>query len=327
MASGQQGPDGPEGVRAFTPFVAERRKPGRSRPGALGLATGARYADTVFDTVAIVGVGLLGGSLGLDLRERGLARRVIGITRSPDTALRILDRGAADACGVEVAAIAGADLVVLAQPVGAIIASFPEVSRYARPSAIITDLGSTKSDIVRAGEAELDGRFVGGHPMAGSHMAGVGAARTGLFDGATWVFTPTERTERTALARLTELAEALGAVPVRLDVETHDLIAAAVSHMPHVAACAVALAVGDLAEGDTRYGDLAGGGLRDMTRLAASPDYLWRDILATNRSNTRAALIRLRERLDEAVSAMEDDEAIADLFARAAAARAPLVKP
>jgi prephenate dehydrogenase len=163
--------------------------------------------------------------------------------------------------------------------------------------------------------------------MAGSHLAGVGAARTGLFEGATWVFTPTERTERVRLERLSELVTALGAVPVRLDLETHDLIAAAVSHMPHVAACAVALAVGDLASGDTRYGDLAGGGLRDMTRLAVSPDYLWRDILANNRSNTIVALVRLRQRIDEAIAAMEDDDAIADLFARAAAARDPLVKP
>jgi prephenate dehydrogenase len=281
----------------------------------------------VFDTVAIVGVGLLGGSLGLDLKARGLARRVVGITRSPDTALRILERGAADECGVEMAAVADADLVILAQPVSVIEASFTEVSGLVSPEATVTDLGSTKAAIVRAGEAALGGRFVGGHPMAGSHLAGVGAARAGLFEGATWVLTPTEQTDPERLERLTGLVVALGARPVQLDIETHDLIAAAVSHMPHVAACAVALAVGDLAGGDTRYGDLAGGGLRDMTRLAASPHYLWRDILSANRGNTIVALRRLRERLDEAIAAMEDDDAIADLFARAAEARAPLVKP
>lgn len=298
-----------------------------SRYGVLGRRRPPRYADTVFETVAIVGVGLLGGSLGLDLKARGLARRVVGITRSPDTALRILERGAADECGVEMAAIADAGLVVLAQPVGAITDSLGEVARHARPDATVTDVGSTKAGIVRAGEAALGGRFVGGHPMAGSHLAGVSAARTGLFEGATWVFTPTEHTDPRRLERLTMLVTALGAVPVRLDIDTHDLIAAAVSHMPHVAACAVALAVGDLAGGDTRYGDLAGGGLRDMTRLAASPHYLWRDILATNRANTVEALRRLRERLDEAIAALEDDDAISDLFARAAEARAPLVKP
>jgi prephenate dehydrogenase len=268
----------------------------------------------VFDTIAIIGVGLLGGSFGLDARARGLARRVIGVTRSAETARAILEHGATDEAVTDVSAIAGADLVVLAAPVRAILAGLPDVAKYARPDALVTDMGSTKAEIVHAGEAALGARFVGGHPMAGSHTSGVGAAREGLFVGATWVITPTERTDPEAAARLAALAAALGAHPVRLDIETHDRIAAAVSHMPHVVACAAAQAVGRLAGGDTRFGDLAAGGLRDMTRLAESPPAVWTDILATNRANTKAALHAFREALDEAIQAMDSDEAIHALF-------------
>lgn len=280
----------------------------------------------MFDIIGIVGAGLLGGSFGLEARMRGLARRVVAITRSERTARDILARGAADDAATDMAALRDADLVMLAAPVRAIIAGMSGIAEHTRHDAIVTDMGSTKSGIVAAGEAALGGRFVGGHPMCGSHESGVAAAREGLFQGATWVITPTERTDPRALGAVNGLALALEARPVQLDLDRHDTIAAAVSHMPHVVAAAITLAVARLAEGDPRFADLAGGGLRDMTRIAASPPDVWRDILATNREPTLDALRAFRDALDDAIAAMRGDEAIEALFVEAGAARKDLVR-
>lgn len=280
----------------------------------------------MFDTIGIVGVGLLGGSIGRDVRARGLARRVVGFTRSEGNARAIVGHGAADEATTDPGRLIEADLVMLAAPVRAIVAGMPDIARHARPDAIVTDMGSTKSRIVEAGEAALGSRFVGGHPMCGSHESGITAARDNLFEGATWVLTPTERTDPDALARVNDLALALGARPVTLALERHDQIAAAVSHMPHVVAAAITLAVHTLANGDSRYADLAGGGLRDMTRIAASPPDVWRDILASNRDHTIAALHAFRAALDDAIAAMDDDAAIEALFAASGQARTGLVR-
>lgn len=283
------------------------------------------YPVSVFETVAIVGLGLLGGSLGLDLREKGIAGRVIGIARRAETAALAVERGACDEAWTEIDGISEADLIVLATPVQTIIDTMPQIARHAASSAIVTDVGSTKSAIVAAGEVCLGERFVGGHPMAGSHEGGIEAARMDLFRGATWVFTPTDETNIVAAEMLREMAAELGARPVDIPLADHDLIAAAVSHMPHLAAAAIARAVGELADADERYASLAGGGLRDMTRLAASPAVLWRDIFSTNRENTRAAMIVCRDAMNRALEALEDDDAVQAYFEEAAAARVALI--
>lgn len=280
---------------------------------------------SVFDTVAIVGMGLLGGSLGLDLKKGDLAARVIGIARRAETCALAVERGACDEAWSELEGIRDADLVVLATPVRTIIDMMPQIARHAASSAVVTDLGSTKSEIVAAGETCVGERFVGGHPMAGSHEGGIEAARLGLFRGATWVFTPTENTSVEALERLHKLAASLGARPADIPLGDHDRIAAAVSHMPHLAAAAIARAVGQLADGDARFAALAAGGLRDMTRLAASPAVLWRDIFSTNRANTREALIVCRDAINEALEALEDDGSVQRYFEDAATARETLI--
>ncbi|HEY3411546.1 MAG TPA: prephenate dehydrogenase/arogenate dehydrogenase family protein [Armatimonadota bacterium] len=279
----------------------------------------------MFDTVAIVGMGLLGGSLGLDLKQGELARRVIGIARRAETCALAVERGACDEAWPALEGIRDADLVVLATPVRTIIETMPQIALHAASNAVVTDLGSTKSEIVAAGEGCLGERFVGGHPMAGSHEGGIEAARLGLFRAATWVFTPTDNTSLDALERLRGLAAALGARPTDIPLGDHDRIAAAVSHMPHLAAAAISRAVGELADGDERFGALVGGGLRDMTRLAASPAVLWRDIFSTNRAHTRDALIVCREALDQALAALEDDGEVQRYFEGAAAAREKLI--
>ncbi len=280
----------------------------------------------MLNTVAIIGMGLLGGSLGKDLIARKLAARVIGIVRRPEAVQECLSAEAVHTATLDLSAIASADVVVLAAPVATIVRQMTDIAPYVRPDAVVTDMGSTKGAIVQAGESALGGRFVGGHPMAGSHKAGVSAARVNLFDGATWVFTPTERTDPKALEKAVGMASAVGARTVCLNVEDHDRIAASVSHMPHVVAAALTLAIDRLADGDSRFQDLAGGGLRDMTRLAASPAVLWRDILSANRENTITALSAFAEELTRAVEAMREDDDIESLFDRAAEARTHLVR-
>jgi prephenate dehydrogenase len=280
---------------------------------------------SVPETVAIVGIGLLGGSLGLDLRAKGIAGRVIGIARRPETCALAVELETCDEAWTDLGGIHDADMVVLATPVRTIIEMMPQIARHASPTAIVTDLGSTKAEIVAAGEAWLGERFVGSHPMAGSHEGGVDAARPNLFRGATWVLTPTETTDATALACVSAMAESLGAKPVSLPLKDHDRIAAAVSHMPHLAAAAIARTVGRLADGDHRYAALAAGGLRDMTRLAASPAVLWRDIFSTNRANTREALLVCRDSINEALAALEDDAEVQRFFEEAAIVRETLI--
>src|SRR5437660_804461 len=167
-----------------------------------------------FDTLTIVGVGLIGGSVGLAARERGLARRVVGVGRSAESLWAAKARGAIDEAVTDVAAgAADADLVVVCTPVNHVAGHVFEAARTCRTNAILTDAGSTKAEIVRAVEANLDPgkRFVGGHPLAGSEKAGPGHARADLFDGRLVVLTPTQHTDRDALATVARFWEDLGA--------------------------------------------------------------------------------------------------------------------
>ena len=231
-----------------------------------------RAPRPIFQTVAILGLGLIGGSLAEAITERGLARRVIGANRSADgvrTALRrkIIDHGTQNF----IQAVATADLVILATS----IASIPHILQIVAPAlkkgAIVTDVGSTKSWIVTEGE-EIVGRhahFIGGHPMAGLHKQGVGAARADLLTGAKFFLTPTRHTSRPALQKLQRFVQGLGMRPVVISPETHDLLLAAVSHLPMVISAAlVQVAAGTHAK-KFRALDAAGPAFRDMTRIAA----------------------------------------------------------
>ena len=232
-----------------------------------------------FQRVAIVGCGLIGGSIELALRAR----------REPP-ALVALDRGD------DLAGVTGADLVILATPIAETIRLLPEVARYA-PSALLTDTGSTKAAVVAAA---ADLRFVGGHPVAGAAAAGRSAADADLFRGRPWILTPGEHSDAADLARLSGLIEDLGATVHPLEPAAHDRLFALVSHLPQMTASALMHVVGTAcgAEGLA----LAGAGLRDTTRLAGSPAGIWNDIQTTNRDNVVeaidlliAALTRLRD--------------------------------
>jgi prephenate dehydrogenase len=248
--------------------------------------------------IAVLGVGLIGGSIGLAARER-LGCEVVGWGPNRPTLERAEALGAVDRSAATVAeACEGAEIVFCAAPVSAL----PELARAALaasgPETVVTDAGSTKRGIV----AELgDGeRFVGGHPLAGAETAGVGNARADLFDGARWYLTPTERTGAAALGRLRDAIAGLGARPRTIDAGAHDRLMATVSHLPHLLAdVLVGLAAAELARDSELLPDV-GPSFRDATRVAGSNPAIWGDIFAANREALAAAIDDAIVRLDEA---------------------------
>jgi prephenate dehydrogenase len=254
---------------------------------------------TRFKTVAIVGVGLIGGSIGLALRKRGLADRVVGIGRR-QTSLRTARRvGAVTNTTVDLEkGVAEADLVVVCSPVGTIVEHVRAAAEHCPPETLITDTGSTKQSIVES----LDGglargcRFLGGHPLAGSEKTGPSHARAELFEGRVAVLTPTRNTQATDYDVLEQFWSDLGSVVIRMSADEHDRALAITSHLPH--ALAVALA----ATTPEKYFRLSGAGFQDTTRLAAGSPELWAQILSLNRRNVLEGL-RLFERQLAAIKA------------------------
>jgi len=282
----------------------------------------------VIRRLAVVGVGLLGGSVARAARARGLAREIAGVGRDagrlgPAVADGTLDHATTDLAG----GLRGADLVVLAAPVGAIERLLPAVWQAAGDDAVITDVGSTKAAIVAAARRLAAGRplaFVGSHPMAGSHRSGYAAARADLFHGAVVVVTPTESSAPAAVKTVTAFWEGTGAARVvTLDPEAHDRAVAAVSHLPHLAAFALVDAV---ARFDPSALDIAGRGFRDTTRVAAADPEVWEEIFLANRDALREALGAYRDSLAalERMVAAGDAAALRETLARTRARRETL---
>ncbi len=248
--------------------------------------------------LAIVGIGLLGGSVAKGARAGGLARRIIGVGRASERLRPALDDGTLDAAVTDLdAAVREADFIVLAAPVLAIEGLLERVWRAAPDGALITDVGSTKRNIVRAADRLAARRplaFVGSHPLAGSEQAGYRVARADLFRGATVVVTPTEATELAALKKTTEFWEALGARVTSLDPETHDRTVAAISHLPHLIACALVDGAGRV---EPAALELAARGFRDTTRIAAGDPDMWTEIFLANRDALSASVEAFREAL------------------------------
>jgi prephenate dehydrogenase len=235
--------------------------------------------------VAIVGAGLIGGSIGMALRERRLAGEVIAVARSEETIRLALARGAADRATRDIAgAAAGADLVVLAAPVSLIAEHLQVVAAVVDAECVITDVGSVKQPIAAAAEKALPhpGRFVGGHPLAGSERKGIAAARPDLLQGATWVLTPTARTDAAALERVQDLVARLGARSLLLSPQEHDHLVARTSHLPHLVAAALIHVVAARIKERADTLDVIGQGFRDTTRIAAGDAALWADIALAN---------------------------------------------
>ncbi len=223
--------------------------------------------------LAIVGTGLIGGSIGLAARRAALD--VVGYDADPAVLDAALERGAVDSAARTLAdGVGGADLVVLATPVDLI----PDLCRTladALPTgAVVTDVGSAKERVVTSGSQAFGPRFVGGHPMAGSERHGIAAAVPDLFEDAWWILTPTEDTSSEAYSTVTDLVSTLGARPIALDPHVHDALVARLSHVPQLAASAIVEVAAAAGDRESLQG-LAGAGFRDVTRIAASDPALW----------------------------------------------------
>lgn len=261
-------------------------------------------------TVAIIGLGLMGGSLALALRAKNVCGKIIGVDQDAATCAQALSRGAVDQAGAALALVAPADLVVLATPARAIIDLLPRVGASARDGAIIIDLGSTKRAIVQAME-RLPARVqaIGGHPMCGKETAGLNSADAHLFQNAVFALTPLQRTSAHTRAVAHTLVASVGARPWVIDAEQHDALVAATSHLPFVVAAALMATANDQATQDARLVAFAASGLRDTSRLAASDAAMMSDIILTNRANVVKRLRQYAAHLDMLTRLIEHADA------------------
>lgn len=254
-------------------------------------------ADTAFKHVAIIGVGLLGGSLGLALRRRGMAGRIVGVARRLATRDIAVKRGCVDHATDDLAeACDGADLVVIATPVMTGLMLLEPVAQCSG-AAWVTDVGSTKASTVAAAEAleALAPRFVGAHPMAGSEATGPGAAEADLFEGKPVVLTPGPGAHADAVDRVEQLWAAVGMTVYRMDPHAHDRAVARVSHLPHLLSVLLMNHVGD----DEPAMRIASTGLADTTRLAGGDVTMWADILIDNAAEAIDAIEEYRDDLTD----------------------------
>jgi prephenate dehydrogenase len=269
----------------------------------------------IFEKIGIVGLGLIGGSIALAARQIWPTGLVIAVDNKDvlETAMRL---HAIDVAADDLIVLAEADLVVLAAPVRQNLAILDQLDENVRQRAVVTDTGGTKRDVVEAAR-RLPPRFtfVGGHPLGGAAASGLEHARPDLFKGRPWLFTPLSDGAGDALEKLLAFTRALGAVPRVMSAAAHDRLLAFLSHLPQLTASALMQVVGD-AVGDDGLG-LAGRGLIDTTRLAASAPGIWKDVAATNKDELGAALDALITVLQELRGDLGDGEELSDVFQRA----------
>jgi prephenate dehydrogenase len=262
-----------------------------------------------WDTVAIVGVGLIGGSIGLALRERKLARTIIGVGRRAASLRKAKKCGAVTGTTMDLArGVANADLIVVCTPVADIVGRVLQVADACPAAALITDVGSTKATLVGRLDGALKPKgnsratFVGSHPLAGSEKTGPQFARGDLFENRAVIITPTRRTPESAVALIKSFWETLGATVVTKTPQDHDRCVAAISHLPHLLASALVNAT------PSRDLCLAAGGWHDTTRVAAADAELWRQILADNRLQVLKSLDKFERVLAKFRLALEKDD-------------------
>ena len=280
-------------------------------------------SDLVGSTVGVIGVGLMGGSLGLAALERVGVAEVHGFSRTQATLDLALERGALTrACGSLEEAVSGADIVFVCTPVRRVVQDVKAALAAAPAGAVVSDVGSTKGPLMRALTPEEERRCVGGHPLCGSETAGVGNARASLYDGATFFVTPGAHVDADAYQRLYGFLGAIGARPVAVDPEEHDRLMAVVSHLPHVLANVLMTQAG-LHAGSRDALLSAGPSFRDLTRIAGSNRRVWTDIFLENRAALLAALATFQEGLQEVLEALAANDAarLDEAIGRAAAQR------
>jgi prephenate dehydrogenase len=280
----------------------------------------------MIEKLAVIGVGLIGGSLALALREAGAVKEVVGCGRGEANLRLARSLGIVDHYTQDVAeAVRGADRVLLAVPLGAMRQTLQAMRDHLSPQAVVTDAGSVKGSVVddlRAVFGEPPGFFVPGHPIAGTERSGAEAAFASLYRNRRVILTPLPETEAAALAAVEAMWRQCGAEVTRMSVTHHDEILAATSHLPHMLAFSLVDSLARLKENDEMF-RYAAGGFRDFTRIASSNPVMWRDICLANRIPLDAMLKRFADELRELASLLEqgDGEGLLAIFERAKQAR------
>ncbi|WP_316148698.1 prephenate dehydrogenase [Cupriavidus sp. BIC8F] len=278
-----------------------------------------------FSRVVIVGVGLIGGSLALALKRAGVVGTVVGVGRSPASLQKALDLGVIDEAATLADAARGASVIVLCAPVAQNFALLHALEPHLQPGTIVTDAGSTKSDVIMAAKTALGDKvaqFVPAHPIAGRELNGVEAALPDLYAGKKTVLCPLQENSRADVAAVRAMWESAGAECHVMSAVQHDAVFAAVSHLPHVLSYALVAQVANAEDAALKLG-FAGGGFRDFTRIAASSPEMWRDICVANRDallrelNTyQSVLAHLKAQIEKG-----DGDALERIFARASKTR------
>jgi prephenate dehydrogenase len=275
--------------------------------------------------ICIVGIGLMGASFAMALRAAQHPATLIGVSRSDATRDKALARGIVDEAHTELAPAArNADVIVLCTPVRLLIEQIGELGAICKDGALITDMGSTKTEIIAAMDtlpARL--RAVGSHPMCGKETAGIDVAEAGLYHGAPWILTRSVRSDDAALATVKALAETVGAVTREIPVEQHDALLAFASHLPYALSTAMVYSTDSFALDHPEVWNVMAGGYRDTSRVAASDPTMWLDILLTNKSAVLAAIRDYQFNLDQFAALIErgDSAGLRAYMERAMAAR------
>jgi prephenate dehydrogenase len=291
-----------------------------------GLGENYGRRTNMIGRLCIIGVGLIGGSLARALRVADACREVVGCSRNPEHLQQAVDLGVIDRFDTDIGrAVTGADVIVVAVPLGATEAVLRGMLGHLRDDAVITDVGSAKASVVesaRAAFGEVPAAFVPGHPIAGTEKSGVAASFAELFHNRLVILTPLPETDAPALQRVRVMWEQAGAMVVEMGVEHHDRVLAATSHLPHMLAYVLVdtLARMDHKDEIFRY---AAGGFRDFTRIASSDPVMWKDICLSNRAAVLDMIGRFQAELDSLAQSIRkgEDEALWETFSRAKRAR------
>lgn len=288
--------------------------------------------SAIYDRVALIGLGLIAGSMAHAIREGGLAREVVGYARSAETRetareINLCDRIVDSAAE----AVADADLVVLAVPVGAMAAVAADIAPHLKPGATVTDVGSVKQSVIDAVAPHIPQgvHFVPGHPLAGTEHSGPRAGFASLFRNRWWLLTPLPDTDPAAVDRLTDLVRAMGAKTDRMEPAHHDLVLAVTSHAPHLIAFTMVGVADHLRRvTDEEVVQYSAAGFRDFTRIAASDPTMWRDVFLHNKDATLDILGRFTEELFVLQRAirMGDGQQLFDYFTRTRAIRRGIIE-
>jgi len=276
-----------------------------------------------FNNITIIGIGLIGSSLALALKKQGFSGKITGVGRNKQNLITAKEMGIVDAYSTSPAeGVIDADLIVLASPVGQFEEIVKNIRDHIKKGAILTDVGSVKAGVLKKIRPLMpEGvSFVGGHPIAGKECSGIHAATADLFNGAKCIITPEEHTDKAALDTVIDVWRKTGAVTAIMGPEEHDLVFAAVSHLPHVVAYALVNSILDVDEDILRHG---GRGLKDMTRIALSPTELWRDICSYNRDDILTTLRTFSSSITHIIDLFEeaDWDTLEKEFTRAKNAR------